>query len=102
MRLFLLSFTVALSFGLTAGADEPKPLRVGIIGLDTSHVTAFTGLLNNAKARPELAGARVVAAFPGGSEDVEASRTRVKGYTKELKEKYGVEIVESIDALLPK
>jgi predicted dehydrogenase len=83
-------------------ADEPKPIKVGIIGLDTSHVTAFTGLLNNPKAKPELAGVQVVAAFPGGSEDVESSRTRVKGFTKDLKEKYGVEIVESIDALLPK
>jgi predicted dehydrogenase len=49
-----------------------------------------------------LAGARVVAAYPGGIEDVEASRTRVKGFTATLKDKYGVEIVESIDALLPK
>jgi hypothetical protein len=33
----------------TANAIEPAgtPLRAGIIGLDTSHVTAFTELLND-------------------------------------------------------
>ena len=103
MRLLLLSLAVALFLGLTTGtAAEPKPLRVGIIGLDTSHVTAFTGVLNGDKAKPALAGVRVVAAFPGGSEDVEASRTRVKGFTDTLREKHGVEIVGSIDALLSK
>ena len=99
----LLSVAVALILGVTAAsADEPKPLKVGIIGLDTSHVTAFTGLLNGPKPKPELAGIRVVAAFPGGSADVESSHTRVQGFTETLKTKYGVEIVESIDALLAK
>jgi predicted dehydrogenase len=83
-------------------ADEPKLLRVGIIGLDTSHVVAFTSLINNPKAKPELANIRVVAAYPGGSPDVEVSHTRVKGFTQTLKDKYGVEIVESIADLLPK
>jgi predicted dehydrogenase len=103
MRCYFLSAVVVLiaSAGATR-ADEPKPLKVGIIGLDTSHVTAFTSVLNNPKVRPELAGARVVAAYPGGSEDVEASRTRVKGFTDTLRDKYGVEIVDSIDALLAK
>lgn len=103
MRLLLLSAIFGITFSSAAlAADEPKPLRVGIIGLDTSHVTAFTGLLNAAKAKPELAGVRVVAAFPAGSPDVEASSTRVKGFTDTLKDKFGVEIVDSIEALLPK
>ncbi|HKI36733.1 MAG TPA: Gfo/Idh/MocA family oxidoreductase [Gemmataceae bacterium] len=103
MRWFLLSVAAVSIPGLSpVWADEPKPLKVGIIGLDTSHVTAFTGVLNDPKVKPELAGARVVAAYPGGSDDVEASRTRVKGFTDTLKDKYGVEIVDSIDALLPK
>jgi hypothetical protein len=81
--------------------DEPtKPLRAGIIGLDTSHVTAFTQLLNVADPKPGLGGVRVVAAYPGGSPDVAASRDRVAGYTKELRDKFGVAIVDSIDELL--
>lgn len=84
-----------------AGAAEPaKPLRAGIIGLDTSHVIAFTKLLNDPKNAEEL-GVKVVAAFPGGSPDLPASWDRVKGYTEQLA-KSGVEIVPSIEALLPK
>jgi predicted dehydrogenase len=84
-------------------AEDSKPqIRVGIIGLDTSHVVAFTGVLNDPKSEGDLAGVMVVAAYPGGSSDIPSSRDRVEGYTKELKEKYGVEIVDSIDALLPK
>ena len=51
-------------------------LRVGLIGLDTSHVTAFTGLLNDPAAKDHVAGARVVAAFKGGSPDIASSRDR--------------------------
>jgi len=86
-----------------APGEEVKPLRAGIIGLDTSHVVAFTKLLNDPKAKGELAGLRVVAAFPGGSPDLpKLSTGRIPGFTKTLKETYGVEIVDSIDALLPK
>jgi predicted dehydrogenase len=77
-------------------------MRAGIIGLDTSHVVAFTQLLNGPHADGELAGVRIVAAYPGGSADIPSSRDRVAGYTTELREKFGVEIVDSIDALLEK
>jgi predicted dehydrogenase len=91
---------------LVAAAEPPvekppeKIIRAGIIGLDTSHVVAFTKLLNAEKPDPRVAGVRVVAAFPGGSQDIPSSRDRVAGYTKELKENYGVAIVGSIDELL--
>jgi Oxidoreductase family, NAD-binding Rossmann fold len=84
--------------------EEPSsaPLRAGIIGLDTSHATAFTQLLNAASPKPRVAGVRVVAAYPGGSPDIPSSRDRVEGYTRTLKEKHGVAIVGSIDELLAK
>lgn len=78
---------------------ETRPLRAGIIGLDTSHVVAFTNLMNN-PAKSEL-GVRVVAAYPGGS-DIPASKNRVEGFTKTLREKHSIEIVDSIEALLGK
>jgi predicted dehydrogenase len=84
----------------TASSDA-KTLRAGIIGLDTSHAPAFAGFLNGPKATGELAGVKVVAAFPGGSPDVASSADRVEGFTKKLAE-MGVEIVPSIDALLEK
>ncbi|HEV3119573.1 MAG TPA: Gfo/Idh/MocA family oxidoreductase [Gemmataceae bacterium] len=94
---------LALSSPRLAFADEPaKQLKAGIIGLDTSHVTAFAGLLNKPGARGVLAEVRIVAAYPGGSQDIPSSRDRVEGYTKELRDKYGVAIVDSIDALLQK
>jgi hypothetical protein len=84
-------------------AEQPsKPLRAGIIGLDTSHVIAFTQVLNDPKNQGVLARVRVVAAYPGGSPDIPDSRSRVGGYTRQLRDKFHVEIVDSIDALLKK
>jgi len=80
------------------GAD----LRIGIIGTDTSHVPAFTKVLNDATAPDHIPGARVVAAFKGGSKDVESSYTRVDKFAEEIKSKYGVEIVSSIEELVKK
>jgi hypothetical protein len=79
-----------------------KSIRVGIIGCDTTHCAAFTKILNDPTATSDWAGFRVVAAFPGGSPDVTASRDRVHKFTAELKDKFGLEIVDSIDALLKK
>jgi predicted dehydrogenase len=101
-RACLLIIAVLALLETCSRAEEPKSLRVGIIGLDTSHVVAFTSVLNKPDNEGELAGIKVVAAFPGGSPDVAASRDRVEGFTKELREKYGVEIVDSIEALLTK
>lgn len=77
-------------------------LRLGIIGTDTSHVPAFTRMLNDASAPNHIAGARVVAAFKGGSKDIESSYNRVDKYASEISEKYGVEIVPDIATLCGK
>jgi hypothetical protein len=84
----------ALSVTLVA-AD----VRLGIIGTDTSHVTAFTKMLNDSTSPDHVPGARVVAAYKGGSPDIEASRTRIDQFTAELRDKWQVQIVDSIEAL---
>jgi hypothetical protein len=84
---------------VTLAANAADELRIGMIGLDTSHVTAFTALLNDPKNPDHLSGAKVVAAFKGGSPDIESSWSRVEGYTKELREKYGVTIHDSIEEM---
>lgn len=84
-----------------APSQAAHTLRAGIIGLDTSHVIAFTKIFNDPKATGDIADVKIVAAFPGGSPDIESSRSRVQGYTNDLR-KSGVEIVDSIAALLPK
>jgi predicted dehydrogenase len=88
------------SFG-TSNKTIPNGLRVGIIGLDTSHATAFTKTLNSENASSDFGGYRVVAAYPQGSKDIQSSVDRVPGYIEEVK-KYGVEIVDSIPELLEK
>ena len=95
MRTLLLSALLAASL---AAAD----LRLGYIGTDTSHVIAFTRVLNDPSNPDHVPGARVVAAFKGGSDDVESSYKRVDGYAKELAEKWNIEIVPAISALCGK
>ena len=77
-------------------------LRLGIVGTDTSHVTAFAKVLNDPSSADHIPGARIVAAYKGGSPDLESSRSRVDGYARELSEKYGVEIVPDIKTLVSK
>jgi hypothetical protein len=83
----------------SAGTATAKPLRAGIIGLDTSHVIGFTEILNDPQAAPDVSGCRVVAAYPQGSPDIESSTSRIPKYTKLIGE-LGVEIVDSIADLL--
>jgi predicted dehydrogenase len=99
----LMAFGVLTRIELPAAADDQSPpdIRVGIIGLDTSHVIHFTRILNAEDPPPELAGCRVVAAYPKGSPDIESSVSRVPKYTQEVQE-MGVEIVGSIAELLPR
>lgn len=88
-------------FNSRVHGQDQQPMRIGMIGLDTSHAPAFTKLFNSQDAAGPLAGMRVVAAYPGGSEDLASSRDRVAGFTAQLEE-MGVEIVDSVEALLPK
>jgi len=78
-------------------------IRIGIIGTDTSHVPAFAKLLNSDPAvKDHIAGARVVAAYKGGSKDIEESASRVDKFAEEIRTQWGVEIVESIPEMLSK
>lgn len=79
---------------------DAQDIRVGMIGLDTSHVPAYTQLLNDANHPDHIPGAKVVVAFKGGSPDIPDSANRIEGFTKEIQEKYGVKIVDTIDELL--
>src|SRR5436309_3939178 len=85
-------------FIMNAPAADSAPLRAGMIGLDTSHVPAFAKIFNNPKATGDLAGIKVVAGYPGGT-DIPASRDRVKGFTEQLRG-MGIEIVDSIPKLV--
>ena len=88
-----------MSLPAFVSAEEPRELKVGIIGLDTSHAIAFTKELNNPEAKPDVANCRVVAVYPKGSPDIESSVSRVPDYIEQIK-KLDVEIVDTIDELL--
>ncbi|HXW06628.1 MAG TPA: Gfo/Idh/MocA family oxidoreductase [Vicinamibacterales bacterium] len=96
----LIARTRALEAQQTPVARAETPIRVGLIGLDTSHAGAFTQLLNDASRPDHVPGARVVAAFKGGSPDVEASATRIEKFTAELRDKWQIELADSIDELV--
>lgn len=95
-RLLLLACLVALS-PLPLPAAEP--IKVGVIGLDNYQAVAFTQLFHDPKAAGDLAGLRVVAAFPAGSPDVDESVRELPKWTAGIKE-YKVEVVGSIDEVL--
>lgn len=87
---------VLLAAVVSARAQE---IRVGLVGLDTSHVIAFTRALNDPKNKDHVPGAKVVAVFKGGSQDVAESRNRVDGYTAELLKDPSIKLYESIAEL---
>ncbi len=83
------------------GRQPLSLIKVGIIGLDTGHSSAFTRLFNDPVPLKEFEGIRVVAAYPNGSHDIETSVKMIPGNTKAV-QKLGVEIVGSIEELLSK
>src|SRR4026208_571834 len=98
---FRISLTALLSiFSASTRAADSAPLRAGMIGLDTSHATALAQLFHTPQATGDIAGIKIVAGYPGGT-DIPASRDRVKGFTDQLRG-MGIEIVETIPQLLEK
>ncbi|MBX3437298.1 MAG: gfo/Idh/MocA family oxidoreductase [Planctomycetaceae bacterium] len=99
--LCLLIIGLGASMPVILRADDAsggRTLRAGMIGLDTSHVIAFAKIFNADPPAADVAGIRIVAGYPGGT-DIPASRDRVEGFTRQLSE-MGLEIVETIPELL--
>ena len=99
MKKLIITIVCLLSALFTVRAQEV--IRIGIIGLDTSHSTAFTELLNGTSDDPLAREFEVVAAYPYGSTSIPTSRDRIPGYIETVK-KFGVEITSSIAELLDK
>lgn len=94
----IITVLAAMMFFTLLSAQEV--VRLGIIGLDTSHSTAFTRFINSGD-NEWAEGFKVVAAYPYGSQTIPSSYERIPEYTEEVR-KYGVEIVGSIAELLDK
>lgn len=97
-----LGLLVTANSGRSAEPERPagQPLRAGIIGLD-AHALPWTKILNDPQAKGELAEMVVVAGFPGGSPDIPQSMQILNNSLEPIRE-LGVEIVDSIDALIAK
>jgi predicted dehydrogenase len=91
--IFIALLSATLSFA------EPE-LKIGIIGLDTSHAIEFAKLFNDPTDKNHISGAHILCAFAGGSPDVVLSASRVKGFTEQMRTKYGVKIFDTIDEVV--
>lgn len=80
-------------------APEKPPVRIGVLGLDNYQAVAYAQLFNSPKATGDLAGLKVVAAYPIGSEDIAESKTSLPKWKEQIG-KFGVEMVDSVDELL--
>jgi hypothetical protein len=65
-------------------------------------VVAFTSILNNEASPDHLPGARVVAAYKGGSTDLKDSYSRVDKFAEELRTKWNVEFFNDIPSMCKK
>lgn len=97
MRLKIILSAILSGLLLVAQAQ----IKIGIIGLDTSHSIAFTKILNGEDKKEEFKECKIVAAYPYGSKTIESSYKRIPDYIEQVKA-MGVEIVPSIAELLKK
>lgn len=99
MKRFLITLAAVMTAFVAVGAQE-KVVRLGIIGLDTSHSIAFTKYLNSPGEPGSLvAKYEVVAAYPYGTKTIESATSRIPKYTEEI-QTMGVKVTSSIEELL--
>lgn len=84
---------------LAPPSQSEDSIRIGIIGLDTSHVIAFTKQFNDPEHPNYVPGGRVVAAYRGGSPDIPSSANRIDGFTETLVNDFGIKLCEDIPTL---
>lgn len=87
-----------------ADKEEPKPdaqpakaIKIGMIGLDTSHCIAFAQLFNAEKSA--IPGFRVTLVYPQGSPDIKSSVERVPDYTTKITA-LGVQVINSLEEMV--
>lgn len=75
-------------------------MKIGLIGLDTSHSEIFTRLLNDHNDPYHVRGARITHAIPTFSYDLAISRDRFPTYFEVVKNKYGVILIEDVEEFM--
>ena len=100
VKLLKKSVLILVTFFCLCLPARSEDIRLGLVGCDTSHATAFTALLNDTKNPKHIPGAKVVVAMKWGSPDLEASSSRIDKIAEELASKHGVKLVQSTADLL--
>ena len=103
------SVGLALSLAMTLllhsvaqSATAAEPVRVGILAFDNYQSLAFTQVWHKPPAdNPDAGGLKVVAAWRGGSPDIEETQVDIERWEPRLIE-YGISIEDSIDTVLQK
>lgn len=92
--------TLCLSVTSRTSLYSAEIVRVGIVGIDNYQCLAFTQLWQKPpEDNPDLKGLEVVAAWKGGSPDLQETLTDAERWIPRLKER-GVSMEESIDGVL--
>lgn len=99
MKRGLIGLLGALLLLVAPSVQAQDVIRLGIIGLDTSHSPAFVKIINGEDPKPEFKGFKVVAAYPYGSKTIKSSYDRIPKFQEEVV-KHGVKITSSIEELL--
>jgi hypothetical protein len=83
-----------------AKSQDAAAVRVGVLGVDNYQSIAYTAIFNDPIAAGDLAGLKVTVCFPDAvSADIPESVTNFPKW-KERIPSYGVELVDSIEAML--
>lgn len=75
-------------------------MNIGIVGLDSSHVISWLEAVASGALEQTTGPVRFVAAYPGPTTEMALSCGRVGAYTAEVRERWAVPIVDSIEAVL--
>lgn len=73
-------------------------LKLGMIGLDTSHCEAFAKLLHN-PGDHRVPGGRIALGYRGGSSDHASSSSRIDRITDAMTETYGIRLADTLEEL---
>ncbi|WP_462409861.1 Gfo/Idh/MocA family protein [Neobacillus sp. Marseille-QA0830] len=74
-------------------------LKIGMIGLDSSHCIEFTNLLNNPQHSFHVGGAVINSVYPFYSEYLPLSKNRFPQFRDKMKSQFSINMVDSIDEL---
>lgn len=77
-----------------------KQLKIGMIGLDSSHASAFTEILNDESHQHHVAGGKVICTYKGGSDDLPISMNRVESISAQLKEAYNIPLYNTVQEVM--